>query len=1038
MKNFSTIRVNHIMKKNTILIYALSLFSLLLLSDFCYGQDNLVPVHFSHPNIIRYDHHGFFIDSKRVYIFSAGFHYFRTTQGLWNDRLNKIKAAGFNTIETYIPWNYSEQKQGQADFKELDQFLDACAAHHLWVIIRPGPYICAEWNSGGFPNWLADKEIGYRTDTPLDIKWSKYYYDEVLPVIKKHLITHGGNVILMQLENEYNYSQIPDSIRTKYILSLYHDALNNHIDVPLITCWTSVSRDNTDPELSQIMDADNFYPGFHLNGVGRSIQSMTRTEPYSPPMVTELQGGWFAGIGGKAVRYPKKFGTDQVNDLTKYVIAHGLDAFNYYMGYGGTNFGYWGALGITNSYDYTAPITEVGGLWKKYRAVKLIGDFLHMTGPQYEVMKKVWGDASTKTSGIKLLLRGNSQQQILFVRNATDSAKIANIALKDGQKISVRMPKHGAKFLFINKNLNGVNVKNANFQFSEASKIGKTPFLLGYGQVNEHVSCTINGTPLHKTITNKDQWISAKGSLIGLTSWNRAARTRLFTNGDNTIALISDSYLINKKSIDGNLFDFNVQTRPGVDHFTLLSNKEVRQISFGRHKVHFTSQKKDRVYLNTFSCSTEHSSFKPIEITRVRVEENPELKDAKWQQIKKMSDGSYGSLGMNGFYKNGYYVYKGTISLPSSGYLKLSFYSNDWHGVYIDGRFMPNLSGNTFSNSANLDNVNLNRGKEHTIRIVYEYGSRLNFPDVIRNQLKGLVAISYWQKSHLKKLSNWKLSPHPAGQLTANPAKAQTWFYDLNWPNFKVKDWRELYRLGLANQTSSWYRSYFNLSKQDAGDSQLHLDFQAIYGNATVFINGHKVKEQSGRYTSFDVPLAGLVHTGQNVVAVYIRNQKGLGGIYRPAVLEYADEKIPVHLKVKEGLSGLNQGWNQEESVRSFHGKKVNIDQSLSHDGHIVWYRATFDLQSHKDWVIPIAAKIKATGYAQIWINGHLQGRYFPQGPQKMFYLPKSWLKKGKNTLVLVLRPSEKFGNKPKISALSIVPYSKYVVKNHDLRIVLK
>ncbi|HKJ33094.1 MAG TPA: beta-galactosidase, partial [Balneolales bacterium] len=858
-----------------------------------------------------------------------------------------------------------------------------CAAHHLWVIIRPGPYICAEWNAGGFPNWLAYKEIGNRTDTPMDLKWSKYYYNEVLPVIRKHLITNGGNVILMQLENKYDYSRLPDTLRTHYIRSLYQDAKNNNIDVPLITCWTSVVRNNTDPVLSQIMDADNFYPGYHLKGVGESIQSMIRTEPNSPPMITELQGGWFSHHGGKAIRYPNKYGSNQVNDLTKYVIAHGVDAFNYYMGYGGTNFGYWGAAGITSSYDYTAPITEVGGLWKKYRAVKLIGDFLNSVGNQYAHMPKVWGEASTNTPGIELIMRGKDQQRILFVRNTMDTSKVAHISLKEGMShhhITVQMPKNGAKFLLINEKKNDITVRNANIQFSQIRKIGNTPFLLGYGKNGEQANFTIDGTTVHKTLNGNDQWISSNGTLVALTSWKRAARTRVFGTGNNSVALISDSYLINKKRIDRNRYDLSVKTRPGEDHFVVVSDKKIRRVRANRHRVHVRSEKKNGLYLNSFTLSTGNSPFHSIPLHKAEVKTEPVANVQQGQSIKMMKDGTYGSLGMNGLYDNGYFSYRGTIQLPTHGFIKMSFYNSDWHGVYIDHKFIPELSGSSYSNTVNLEKIAGNGEKSHEIRIIYENGSRLNFPDVIRKQLKGLVSITYESQMKDQKLSKWKLSPHPAGPLIEKPVESRTWFDDRHWPTLKVTDWRELYQRGLANQTSSWYRNYFTLNKKEARDSNIHLDFQAVYGDATVFINGHKVTEQKGRYTSFNVALAGLVHPGQNSVAVYIDNEKGLGGLYRPAVLKFTGQKIPVHLKVKEGLNGKNEGWTQSGRVKSFNAKSTNIDQTMSDSGHIVWYRTTFDLKNNREWHIPIAAKLKASGDIQIWINGHLAGRYFAQG----------------------------------------------------------
>ncbi len=182
---------------------------------------------FSHPQIIRYDNNTFYINGKETFIYSGSFHYFRCDPGGWVDILQKIKAAGFNTIETYIPWNFHEQKKGQLDLSLLDKFLRVCQQMGLYVIARPGPYICAEWDVGGFPRWLAGKDVGFRTASPQDIYWSKYWFNEVLPVIKKHLITNGGTVILLQIENEYDFYSVPDSQKVDYIKSLYQDAMQN-------------------------------------------------------------------------------------------------------------------------------------------------------------------------------------------------------------------------------------------------------------------------------------------------------------------------------------------------------------------------------------------------------------------------------------------------------------------------------------------------------------------------------------------------------------------------------------------------------------------------------------------------------------------------------------------------------------------------------------------------------------------------------------------------------------------------------------------
>ena len=166
------------------------------------------------------------------------------------------------------------------------------------------------------------------------------------------------------------------------------------------------------------------------------------------------------------------------------------------------------------------------------------------------------------------------------------------------------MPKHGAKFLFINELLSGVKIRNTNIQFSQAKKIGNTSFLLGYGRKGEESSFSANGNQINKLLNGKDQWLSENGTLVGLTSWDRASKTRVFSSGDNSIAVISDSYLINKKRIDKNKFDFNVQTLPGNDHFVIVSAKKAKTVKVNGRREHVSSQKEGNLYLNTFDLNT--------------------------------------------------------------------------------------------------------------------------------------------------------------------------------------------------------------------------------------------------------------------------------------------------------------------------------------------------------------------------------------------------------------------------------------------------
>jgi len=782
---------------------------------------------------------------------------------------------------------------------------------------------------------------------------------------------------------------------------------------------------------------------------------MRRTEPDVPPMITELQGGWFSSSRGKAVRYPKLYGAAQVNALTKYVISHGFDGFNYYMFYGGTNYGYSGSLGRTTSYDYTAPISEPGGLWKKYRAVKLIGDFLNITGPRYTKLPEMTNNITVNKPGINTILRGNSNEQILYVRNVADTLQRATITVDEGSSagnvtLNVNLSPRSSKFYVLKDTQSGATVKDANVQLSQFTKINKTPFILAYGQKGDPVSMKVNGHLIDDRVIDGDQWVSAGNALVGLTSWNRAARSRTFNMDGQQVSIVSDSYNMSKDGSGRGSLNLNVQTRPGSDNMTVVSAQPLKRAQVNGHDERIERERKGSLYINTFRLLTPPSPFHNIDITKAKIAEDPEQSSVQGKSIEKMPDGSFASLGVNGLYDNGYYVYHGDISYPGTGELAFDFYNIDWHGVYIDGKFIKGLSGSSFRNV--IDVARLPQGhQDHQIKIFYENEGRID-GDAIDLQLKGLVSVHLIDAQKPIIINDWKYSPHNVGPLTASPKKAQAWFDDRHWPDMRAGDWQGLYRRGLANQTSTWYRGYFTLTQKEI-EKYPHpvLDLQAVYGKATVFINGKKVTYKEGRYTSFNVPLENRVHAGINTIAVYVNNGKGLGGIYRPAVVRLNDPSLKMDLTVNKGLYGHSDGWDQYHTNSNKFEKSESIDHYKPNDD-ITWYRMTFNLPSNDSWTIPLAAKIKATGDAQIWINGHLEGRYFSKGPQKKFYLPKPWLHSGENTLVLVVRPSANYhmpsrrvrdrqvvkpstsNQIPSVQHVSIVSYRPYVAKNNTVR----
>lgn len=371
------------------------------------GQAQDTPRPFTHPDRIRYDSHCLTIDGKDMLIYSGAFHYFRCPRELWRDRFQKIKAAGFNTVETYVAWNWSEPEMpnGLDDFSkvhldDLDDWLSMAEDFGFYVIVRPGPYICAEWDSGGFPQWLlAKKPANYdgqwlRSDNPAFLAWSKHWYDAVCPVIAKHQISRKGKgkpgVILMQLENEYDFEKFPDHVKINHIKALAQDARADGIDIPFITCWTHQVRGSSDPVLREVFDCCNFYPRWKIdNELDTKIAKLRDEQPDAPLGTTELQGGWFSNVGGKLSEDQDGLTGSQINYLTLVALADGDTLMNYYMLFGGSNFGDTGARGITTTYDYAAPIREWGGVDERYRRVWAIGHMLTEHGARLARADKV-------------------------------------------------------------------------------------------------------------------------------------------------------------------------------------------------------------------------------------------------------------------------------------------------------------------------------------------------------------------------------------------------------------------------------------------------------------------------------------------------------------------------------------------------------------------------------------------------------------------------------------------------------------------------
>ena len=316
----------------------------------------------------------FLLNGEPFVVKAAEIHYPRIPKDYWEHRIKQCKALGMNTICLYVFWNFHEQKEGEYNFSgqaDVAAFCKLAQKHGLYIIVRPGPYVCAEWEMGGLPWWLLKKQdINLRGNDPYFIERTQLFMNRVAAELKDLQITKGGNIIMFQVENEYGaYGTNKEYVAT--IRDIVKEAGLN--EVPLFQCdWSSNFENNA---LDDLLWTINFGTGANID---KQFERLLELRPNTPLMCSEFWSGWFDHWGaGHETRSAEALVKGMKEMLDRNI------SFSLYMTHGGTSFGHWGGANFPNfsptctSYDYDAPIGESGNITPKYHQVReLLKNFL--------------------------------------------------------------------------------------------------------------------------------------------------------------------------------------------------------------------------------------------------------------------------------------------------------------------------------------------------------------------------------------------------------------------------------------------------------------------------------------------------------------------------------------------------------------------------------------------------------------------------------------------------------------------------------------
>lgn len=467
--------------------------------------------------LVEWDHYSFHVNGQRLFVFSGEFHYWRyPVPELWRDLLEKVKAAGFNAFSIYGHWGFHSPSDGVLDFEtgshDFTRIMDLAKDLGMYMIVRPGPYVNAETNAGGYPLWVTTGEYGALRDNDprYTAAWTPYWTN-MSSLIAPHLITNGGNVILFQIENEFGQqwnnvaAKTPNVAAGEYMQLLEDSARASGIDVPLTHndpnmktfSWSKDYSDgvgNVDVvgldsypscwscDLTECTGTNGKYVAYQTVDYYDYFQKFSPTQPNFMP---EFQGGSYNPWGGPEGGCPSDIGVDFANLFYRNLIYQRVSAISLYMLFGGTNWGWLATPVVASSYDYSSPVSENRAIGGKYYETKLLTMFTRVTTDLAKTDRVGNGTAYSENEAIATAeLRNPDTDAAFYVTMHLDSTSATletfrlNVTTSQGAKV---IPQYGGSIAI---NGHQAKVLPTDFGFGSKNLLYTTAEVLTYSIID--------------------------------------------------------------------------------------------------------------------------------------------------------------------------------------------------------------------------------------------------------------------------------------------------------------------------------------------------------------------------------------------------------------------------------------------------------------------------------------------------------------------------------------------------------------------------
>ena len=912
---------------------------------------------------IHWDNGYFVINGTPTFVTSGDMPYARIPRALWKDRLWRAKQMGFNCIQTYVFWNATEGKEGLWDFSDnldLDAWLTTIQEMGMYAIVRVGPYSCAEWDHGGFPAWLTIKPgMTLRDNDPTFLQYADPHLAVVEKIVAKHQVNHGGNVILVQIENEHPRGWGTDE-NDPYLKHLYDQARANGLEVPL---FLSGLHHGSDPS------GETPYP------VGAS-----------PWFTTEFWTGWI----GKWGDMDPGMLNEKVRGTWK-IIAFGGAGYDYYVVHGGTNFGYSGDT-FEATYDYSAPIGESGEFHNLYYPARRAALFAQSFSSLLTGSHDDPAFAKSDLPGLRVTTRTNpTGGSIVFVDNFQKKVAAANLPETAPDAAAYQAPGVDAQGVLSTRiHAGGITIPQSG-SLKVAPEEPRTVLVNIPWTRDTSLAYLSSNVLLRQTIGDIDYWVcyGTPGDTgeIALKMGPQMTPTADFTYPADG-------------SVKEQHFNF------GDGHkavFLVMSTDTTKTTWFVNGKLiigpSFVQQNGALEFPPEGGTATIYSAAGKSTVTSpaATTPDLPVLADWTWRDAAPerapgfdtkgwgTSTGPQAMEAYDGF-ENRYGWYRTTFHEADAATLSLHFAAES-------GTFAAFLNGQR----ATLDHLNATAG-DNTLAIMAKIGPRpklYNFTGFIgldaARGLRGGVST----EPAIVMAASWK-------QWTGlgDPGTPEA----VSGAGYDDSAWKQMTASARLNRGTAWFRGTFSVGANQTGSSLAITGFRPDSEHAwlAVYLNGRRLRSASQN-------VAGLLTVGTNTVLVQERVTDARGASVKPGLNLWLNSALTdTAWYFHGGLNGLDEtpiigrvtDWSQFLALTPWQAGDTATP------GLPTFWKCTFSYHHPAGMTESIGIITTGLIAGHIWLNGHNLG----ESPQNVpMYMPECWLKDGNNDLVVF----DLYGAKP-------------------------